>query len=97
MAVVQLRRCRVQRDLQRDPLAIQRLQGAAPVAPVEHHAVGENGDRNMLGDRVDELTDVGVEERLAAGDHHLGAVAGNELGNCGPGQLDRQEPGGRAR
>src|SRR6266571_5643746 len=89
LAVMQVRCRRVERDLQRDQVRVQRLQRASAAAAQVHHAVGEDRDRCPRDDRVNDLGQFGVEKRFTTRDHDFGAPVGHELGHRSPNEVDR--------
>ena len=90
VAVVQLGRPGVQRHLHRHAVGVERVQHAPARAARQHHRVGEDGDRRPARGHPDQLAELGVQERLAAGDQDLAPAEPGELLARAGGDLDRQ-------
>ena len=97
VGVVQPRRAGVQRHLEHDAVAVERLQRPPPASPREQHRVGEDRHGQERGARLDELAEVRVEERLAAGQQQLAAAEAGELLGRSARHVDLQAPGRGAR
>ncbi len=97
VAVVQLRRGGVERDLERDAVAVERFERAAARAAMEDHRVGQDRDRRPADGLGGDGRQLGHEERLAAGEQRLAAAEAGELLARPAHDVQRQPPRARAR
>jgi hypothetical protein len=70
VSVMAFRCGRVKADLEPQPITRQRPQRLEPAA-AEQHPIGEQGCREDLGTREDDLAEVGQHKRLTAGEQQL--------------------------
>lgn len=78
VAVVELGRSGVQRDLHRHPCRVEALERSPARAARQQHRVGEDRHRDPARGGVDDLGEVRGEERLAAGREDLTAAEAGE-------------------